>query len=141
MPSLGRSFLIKASEAVDRRWRWDRVPVPLGLLTLIGIRDALRDRNLYDTYNGEPPPAPPLSQAEYATVRTVDGSYNDLSSPSMGMARTRFGRNVPPGDGQAEQPPRLFDPNPRTISNRAIGPDRFQARDHPEHPGGGMAAV
>jgi Animal haem peroxidase len=126
VPSLGRSFLIKASEAVDRRWRWDRVPVPLGLLTLIGIRDALRDRNLYDTYNGEPPPAPRLSQAEYATVRTVDGSYNDLSSPSMGMARTRFGRNVPPGDGQAEQPPRLFDPNPRTISNQLLARTDFK---------------
>ena len=53
MSSLGRRMLIKVSEAVDRKWRWDRIPVPLGLLTLIGVRDALRERNLYDTYDGE----------------------------------------------------------------------------------------
>ena len=27
--------------------------------------------------------------------RTVDGSWNDLANPTMGMAGTRFGRNVP----------------------------------------------
>ena len=80
------------------------MPVPLGLLTLIGMRDALRERNLYDTYDGEPPPAPPHDPAEYLTVRTIDGSYNDLSSPSMGMAGTRFGRNVPPGRGARRNP-------------------------------------
>lgn len=126
MASLSRRFLVKASEAVDRRWGWDRVPVLLGLLALIGIRDALRDRNLYDTYDGEPPPAPERSQAEYLTVRTVDGSYNDLSSPSMGMALTRFGRNVPLGEGPAEQPPRLFDPNPRIVSNQLLARTNFK---------------
>jgi hypothetical protein len=120
MPSLSKRFLVKASEAIDRRWGWDKVPVPLGLVTLIGIRDALRDRNLYDTNNGQSPTAPERSPAEYVTVRTVDGSYNDLSSPSMGMAGTRFGRNVPLGDGQVEQPPRLLDPNPRTVSKELL---------------------
>jgi Animal haem peroxidase len=120
MSSLGRRMLIKLSEAADRKWRWDRMPVPLGLLTLIGVRDALREKNLYDTYDGELPPAPPHDPAEYLTVRTIDGSHNDLSSPSMGMAGTRFGRNVPPGRGRAEEPPRLFDPNPRTVSNELL---------------------
>jgi hypothetical protein len=113
-------MLIKVGEAVDRKWGWDRIPVPLGLLTLIGVRDALRERNLYDTDEGEPPPAPPHTPADYLTVRTIDGSYNDLSSPSMGMAGTRFGRNVPLDKGRAEEPPRLFDPNPRTVSNELL---------------------
>ena len=53
-------------------------------------------------------------------MRTIDGSYNDLSSPSMGMAGTRFGRNVPLDEGRAEEPPGLFDPNPRTVSNELL---------------------
>jgi hypothetical protein len=118
--SLGRRILIKAAEFVDRRWHWDRLPVPLGLLTLIGVRDALRESNLYDSYDGTPPSAPPRSAADYLTVRTVDGSYNDLTSPSMGMAGTRFGRNVPLATGRAEQTPELFDPNPRTISTELL---------------------
>jgi hypothetical protein len=117
---LSQRIVIKAAEFVDRRWHWDKIPVPLGLLTLIGVRDALRENNLYDMYDGAPPEAPPHPAADYLTVRTVDGSYNDLSSPSMGMACTRFGRNVPLGQGQAEKPPRLFDPNPRTVSNELL---------------------
>ena len=120
MPSLVKRLVIKASEALDRKLHWDRLPVPLGLLTLVGIRDALRESNLYDSYDGEPPPAPPRKPAEYLTVRTVDGSYNDLLSPSMGMAGTRFGRNVPLRTGQAEDVPELFDPNPRTVSNELL---------------------
>jgi hypothetical protein len=118
--SLGQRLLIRAADFVDRRWHWDKLPVPLGLITLIGVRDALREDNLYDMYDGAPPSAPPLPAADYLTVRTVDGSYNDLSSPSMGMACTRFGRNVPPGHGHAEEPPRLFEPNPRTVSNELL---------------------
>ena len=120
MLSLGQRILVKAAGFVDRRWHWDKIPVPLGLLTLIGVRDALRENNLYDMYDGAPPAAPQHPAADYLTVRTVDGSYNDLSSPSMGMACTRFGRNVPLGQGQAEKPPKLFDPNPRTVSNELL---------------------
>jgi hypothetical protein len=29
------------------------------------------------------------------TARTADGTYNDLGSPAMGSAGSRFGRNVP----------------------------------------------
>ena len=120
MSSLSKRILIRVSEVVDRRLHWDKIPVPLGLLTLIGIRDALREKNLYDTYDGEPPPAPSRTPSEYLTVRTIDGSYNDLSSPSMGMAGTRFGRNVPLAKGLAEDAPGLFDPNPRTVSNELL---------------------
>ncbi|MFV8048710.1 peroxidase family protein [Mycobacterium sp. 48b] len=126
MPSLLTTWFIKATEVVDRRIGWDKLPPWIGLSVLIGVRDALREHNLYDSYRGNPPAAPAHTPAEYLTVRTVDGSYNDLSAPSMGMAHTRFGRNVPLDDGHAEQPPNLMDPNPRAISNELLRRDTFK---------------
>lgn len=126
MPSLLTTWFIKATEVVDRRIGWDKLPPWLGLGVLIGVRDALREHNLYDAYRGNPPAAPSHAPAEYLTVRTVDGSYNDLSAPSMGMAKTRFGRNVPLDQGRAEKPPHLMDPNPRTISNELLRRDTFK---------------
>ncbi|WP_454792778.1 peroxidase family protein [Mycolicibacterium lutetiense] len=126
MPSLLTTWFIKATEVVDRRIGWDKLPPWIGLSVLIGVRDALREHNLYDSYRGDPPAAPEHTPAEYLTIRTVDGSYNDLSAPSMGMAKTRFGRNVPLDKGPAEQPPHLMDPNPRTISNELLRRDTFK---------------
>ena len=126
MPSLLTRWSIKVSEAVDRRIGWDKLPPWLGLGALIGIRDALREHNLYDSYQGKPPAAPDHKPAEYLTVRTVDGSYNDLAAPSMGMANTRFGRNVPLDKGHAEAMPRLMDPNPRVISNELLRRHEFK---------------
>src|SRR3954462_3812030 len=110
-PSVVSRVFARAATVVDQKWGWDRLPLPLSLLTLIGLRDALRDSNLYDSYEGDEPSAPTRAPSEYLTVRTVDGSYNDLDQPSMGMAHTRFGRNVPPTKGHTEEPPELFDPN------------------------------
>ena len=131
-------MLIKIGEMVTEM-ALGQNSVPLGLLTLIGVRDALRERNLYDTYDGKPPPAPPHTPAEYLTVRTIDGSYNDLSSPSMGMAR-RAGRNVPLDKGRAEEPQGCSTPIPARSATSCCS-DGLQARDNLEHPGGGVAAV
>ena len=46
---LGWRIFDAASRAIDRRLGWDRLPTPLGLAVLIGVRDMLRQRNLYDT--------------------------------------------------------------------------------------------
>src|SRR5919202_6451773 len=82
------------AEALDRRFRWHRLPVPLGLLTLVGLRMRLRESNLYDTSSGPAnPPSPEGSH--HLTTRTVDGAFNDLETPGMGRAGTRFGRKVP----------------------------------------------
>jgi hypothetical protein len=60
----------------------------------------------------------------YETQRTVDGSWNDLANPTMGMAGTRFGRNVaiehtwPDTDN-------LLEPNPRTVSRRLMTRDEL----------------
>ena len=50
--SLFTRFTSSAAEAVDRRFGWDRLPKPLAMLTLVGIRDRLRAENLYDTGRG-----------------------------------------------------------------------------------------
>ena len=118
------------TEAIDRRWRWDRFPTLVALALIKGIRDNLRARNLFDTNDAESLPAlaaqPP---PRYLVARSVDGSYNDLSVPAMGMANTRFGRNVPPESTEPEDPQRLLDPNPRMISTKLLarGPEMIVA--------------
>src|SRR5438876_10061715 len=100
----------RITELVDRKIGWHRLPTPLGLLTLLGLRDTLRKRNLYDTDGlpsvNLPPIDPPSAQAR--TARTLDGSYNDLEHPRTGMAGSRFGRNVP--IELTDQDPRLMEP-------------------------------
>ena len=59
---------------LDRRYRWDRLPLPLALFTLVGLRHQLRERNLYDTGRG-PRDRPDVSDhPEYLTARTLDGT-------------------------------------------------------------------
>jgi len=43
-----------AAVAVDHRFGWDKLPKPLGIVTLIGLRTKLREKNLYDTGRGYP---------------------------------------------------------------------------------------
>jgi hypothetical protein len=108
----------KAAELVDRKVGWHRLPVPLGLAVLIGIRDVLRKRNLYDTSAlpaVNPPPVPPATP-QTRTTRNLDGTYNDLSQPRMGMAGSRFGRNVPLDRTEPEPLPQMMEPSPREVS-------------------------
>jgi len=110
----------RIAELVDRKVGWHRLPTPLGLVTLIGLRDVLRKRNLYDT-SGQPavnlpPLAPPTPQVR--TTRTLDGTYNDLDNPRMGMAGSRFGRNVPIEHTHPD--PRILQPNPREVSRALL---------------------
>jgi Animal haem peroxidase len=116
-----------AAETLDRTNGWDKVPTPLGLLILIGLRNILRQQNLHDTTNepaiNQPAIEPP--QAEFLTSRTPDGTYNDLDNPSMGMAGSRFGRNVPIEYTFPEQPPALLTPNPRTVSLELLSREKF----------------
>jgi len=117
-----------AMGAVDRRIGWDKLPTPLGLVVLIGIRNTLRKHNLYDTSAIVPAEQPPVPapNARYLTARTVDGTYNDLDQPSMGAAGTRFGRNVPLDRARREPESAIMTPNPRTISRELLTRDTFQ---------------
>lgn len=117
------------AEYLDRRIGWDRLPVPLGLAALVGLRVRLRQENLHDTSRipaaDVPQPAPRNSTAHLVN-RTADGSHNDLGRPRMGMAGTRFGRNIPldkiPAVSAADI---LSPPNPRVVSRELLTRDEF----------------
>ena len=112
----------KIALRVDRKVGWHRLPTVPGLLALIGLRDVLRKRNLYDTSGfpavNLPPLAPPTPDVRVA--RTTDGTYNDLDNPRMGMAGSRFGRNVPIEHTWPDPPDRIMQPNPREVSRALL---------------------
>ena len=107
---------------LDRRRGWYRLSRPLGLLTLIGVRNMLRRNDLVDTTDQpQENPATPLPfSSSVLTERTADGSWNDLNEPSRGMANTRFGRNVPIESTRPEPPDRILEPSPREVSRRLM---------------------
>jgi Animal haem peroxidase len=114
------------AELVDKRVGWARLPLPLALLTLIGLRQRLREQNLYDTGRGALDRPDVSAHERYLTARTLDGSFNDLNDPLMGSLGSRFGRNVPLRYTFAEPPDALLDPNPRLISRELLTRDQFQ---------------
>ena len=122
--ALGLSKLLTVTAgALDRRFGWDRLPRPLGVLTLVGLRTRLRERNLYDTGAGG---ARAAANGGSPDARTADGSYNDLDSPTMGMIGARFGRNVPLERTYPEELPGLLEPNPRVVSRELLTRDEFK---------------
>ncbi|TMC47833.1 MAG: peroxidase [Chloroflexi bacterium] len=124
--SLSSRVFTGITEAVDRVVGWDKLPKPLGIVTLVGIRDKLRAENLYDSGRGPlDRPLPATSVDRFALIsRTVDGTYNDLNSPLMGSLGSRFGRNVPLSHVFPDER-HMLDPNPRLISRRLLTRDTF----------------
>jgi hypothetical protein len=112
---------------IDRDPGWDKVSLPLGLATLIGVRNELRRHNLHDT-NVAPTvdakPVPPFA-AWRLTSRSPDGTYNDLGDPAMGRAGARFGRNVPVELTFPKPEPGLQEPSPRLVSRELLTRDPF----------------
>jgi len=125
-PGLAERVFDKIVEDVDQKVPWYKLPEPLGLIELIGIRNTLRQDNLYDTSRmpATSPAQPPQYEQKFLTERTPDGSWNDLEHPEMGMAGTRFGRNVPI---EATWPDRdrILEPNPREVSRRLMTRDEL----------------
>src|SRR5215204_2459947 len=126
---MARSLLSRVftdvTEALDRRFRWHRLPVPLSLLTLVGLRMRLRESNLYDT-SSTPADQPLPEDSHHLTTRTPDGAFNDLENPKMGSVETRFGRNVPVELTYPENEWALLRPNPRTVSRELLTRHEFQ---------------
>jgi hypothetical protein len=117
------SLFNRACAALDRRYGWDRLPRPVAIVTLIGLRKILRERNLYDTGRG------PLNRPDvdahprYLTARTLDGTFNNLDDPLMGSLGSRFGRNVPLEFTGPEPSP--LEPNPRVVSRELLTRKEF----------------
>jgi hypothetical protein len=61
---------------------------------LIGLRDRLRAKNLYDTGRGplDKPPFEDPDVSRHLGARMINGTYNDLDDPLMGSLGSRFGR-------------------------------------------------
>ena len=112
----------------DRARGWDRLPKPIGLAVLIGLRSYLRKHNLYDTTDQPSVDAPPVGpRPRDLTVRTIDGTYNDLDRPSMGRAGSRFGRNVPIDQTWPEPDATILTPSPREVSRRLLTRHELQS--------------
>jgi hypothetical protein len=123
-----QAFLIKLFAVVNRFVPWHRLPGLIGAFNLLAYREVLRQKNLHDTTalpsSGGVQPAPRDPTDLY--TRRPDGGYNDLSAPAMGMAGTRFGRNVPLEHAYPEPEPALLTPSPRLISQRLLARDTFR---------------
>ena len=123
--SLFSRLFTRATEVLDRRFRWHKLPLPLQLLTLMGLRMRLRERNLYDTSSATPAKVSPPADGRHLTARTADGAFNDLESPAMGSTETRFGRNVPVELTYPENDWALLKPSPRTVSRELMTRHEF----------------
>ena len=110
-PGLLERLLGDLFRVVNRRIVWHRLGFLLSVINLVALRTNLRRFNLYGTERREPE-APSPEGRDVRATRTPNGSYNDSSQPSMGMAGTRFGRNVFPGS-TFPAVASLLDPNPR----------------------------
>lgn len=128
-----RSLLTRVIEStfkiVNGFVRWDKLPAWLGVLSLAELRSELRQKNLYDTEteaSREANARPRRCPVAFLTNRSPDGSYNDLSEPSMGCQRMRFGRNMPLDQVQRPSDERILTPNPRMIARELMTREQFQ---------------
>ena len=117
------SLYNSACERLDRRFGWHKLPLLLAMPVLIGLRNILRQKNLYDTGRG-PLDKPDVSDhPRYLTARTLDGTFNNLDDPLMGSLGSRFGRNVPLAATVRETKP--LEPNPRRVSRELLTRKQF----------------
>src|SRR5215212_9398147 len=120
------SLFTRLTSWATRTSGWDRLPLPVAVAAMIGYRNRLRRENLYDTESpaawDQPVPAP--EGFRHLTSRTADGTYNDLETPRMGSAGSRFGRNVPI-ESTFPDYDRFMQPNPRTVSRELLTREDF----------------
>jgi hypothetical protein len=113
---------MRSTSYLDYHRGWDKLPKPLALLTLFGLRMVLRRNNLFDTSDQPVPWGPEVPPPVRRLTRSSDGTENDPIYPEIGSAGARFGRNVPV-DGT--YPNDVMNPNPRTIANELLARRQF----------------
>jgi len=122
--TLGELGKIAKAAKEPGRLQWHQLPsLTLQLASLSKLRGELRTENLYENEDIRPQVDLGPVTDEVKRARTVDGSFNDLDLPTMGMAGTAFGRNVPLR--MTTPRPTLSSPNPRDISNLLLARDEF----------------
>jgi hypothetical protein len=115
-----------ACTRVDQNKGWSNLPTFGGLIALVGIRNTLRAKNLYDTGVPAVTPENPLPQHPNVEVwRTPDGTSNALTCPFMGSAGTRFGRNAEISWTFQEPQPGIMSPSPRVVSRELMTRESF----------------
>ena len=123
-----QSALINGFALVNRFIPWHRLPASIGIFNLLAYRDVLRAKNLYDTTSipSTGGAQPGKREPDVLYSRLPEGSYNDLNVPTMGMAGTRFGRNVPLEHAFPDPEPALLTPSPRTVANTLLAREVFK---------------
>ena len=111
------------AQRLDRWVHWDRLPRPLGILALLGLRHSLRERNLYEPRpgppgGGQPTERNPARNGSPPSTRRIDGRDTHPSQPAMGAIGTSFGRNLPVA-------PRSDGPDPAIVSEALLKRRQF----------------
>ncbi len=115
-----------ACTRVDQNKGWSNLPTVGGLITLVGIRNTLRAKNLYDTGVPAVTAENPLPQHPNVEVwRTPDGTSNAPTCPFMGSAGTRFGRNAEISWTFQQSQPAIMTPSPRVVSRELLTRETF----------------
>jgi hypothetical protein len=125
-----RERLLGRFAGLTNRFRvWHQLPFLIAMPTILGHRVNMREHNLSDTER-DPALLKPAGAGNPRDQREADGSYNDLGCPWMGMTGARFGRNVPVSETFGEQPPDLYEPNPRQVSRDLLARRSFVPVPH-----------
>jgi hypothetical protein len=120
---LSHRVLVLFAQFLDHKVGWDKLPTLLGILTLVGIRQRLREQNLFDT--GVGPAKVELADPRWLRARSPNGTYNDLDEPAMGARGVRFGRNIPLENTYPQSERAILQPSPRLISARLLNRETF----------------
>ncbi|HLZ08758.1 MAG TPA: hypothetical protein VKT80_09245, partial [Chloroflexota bacterium] len=83
-PSTALRLLGLVADWLDHKYKWHHFSTPIGAALLVGLRERLRERNLFDTEtvphrHSLDMPSPPGTR--HLTARQADGSFNSLEIP------------------------------------------------------------
>ena len=113
--------MTRAAFRVINRYRpWHRFSTRISLSNLAGFGQDLRRKNLIDTEQREATPkgrpVPRSVEEHVRTVRTIEGTDNDLSDCLMGTKGAAFGRNMRP----VNRPDLVKEPNPVAVGEELL---------------------